>query len=182
MESEKKSSQKSATLTADEASLSTSLGVTLYDEDLYGAEEVKEETIALVPFRLAAEWYAIEITKVKEVIRAKNITYLPSSPDYIAGIVNLRGNILSVTDLKKHFGLAPEELTDKSRIVVIESGVLETGLLADEVAEALEIPISEIDPVLPTIPIERAEFIEGECKTEDRLIGILRIEKILEKI
>lgn len=148
------------------------------EEDLYEAPEVKEETTQLVVFRISAEWYGIEITKVKEVIKAEDITYLPSSPEYVAGIVNLRGNILSVTDLKKIFGLPQEELTGKSRLVVIESGVLETGLLVDEVAEAVEIPISGIDPALTTIIPERAEYIEGECKIGDRLIGILKVEKI----
>lgn len=154
--------------------------ISLYEEDLYGKREAKEKTTQLVVFRLSGEWYGVEITKVKEVVRAYGITYLPSAPEHITGIVNSRGNILSVTDLKKIFGLPPEELTDKARLVVIESGVLETGLLVDTVADAVEVPVSKIDPALSTIPSERAEYIEGECKIGDKLVGILNIAKVLE--
>ncbi|MFQ6079702.1 MAG: chemotaxis protein CheW, partial [Thermodesulfobacteriota bacterium] len=65
--------------------------IVLYEEDLYEKKELKEETLQLVVFRLAREWYGVEITKVKEVIKIEKITYLPSSPKYISGIVNLRG-------------------------------------------------------------------------------------------
>lgn len=160
---------------------SANIRVTLYEEDLYEAQEVKEETIQLVVFRISGEWYGVEITKVKEVIKIEKITYLPSSPEYISGIVNLRGNILSVTDLKKIFGLPGEELTEKSRLVVVEAGILETGLLVDEVCGALEVPVSKIDPALTTITPERAEYIDGECKIDDKLVGILKVEKVLER-
>lgn len=155
--------------------------ITLYEEDLYEKKEVKEETVQLVVFRLSSEWYGVEISKIKKVIKVNKITYLPSSPEYIAGIVNLRGNILSVTDLKRVFGLLQEERTEKSRLVVIESGILETGLLVDEVMEAVEVPVSKIDPTLTTISPERAEYIEGECRIDDKLMGILKVEKILER-
>lgn len=154
--------------------------IALYEEDLYEKEELKEETIQLVVFRLAREWYGIEITKVKEVIKVEKITYIPSSPEYIVGIINLRGNVLSVTDLKRIFALPHEELTEKTRIVAIESGIVETGLLVDEVAEATEVPISKIEPTLSTIEPEMAEYIEGQCRVNGKLIALLNGVKILE--
>jgi len=132
-----------------------------YEEDLYEKEELKEQTLQLVVFRLSQEWYGIEITKLREAMKVNSITYLPSSPEHIAGIVNLRGSILSVTDLKKIFGLPQEELTEKTRIIAIESGRLETGILADEVAEAIEVPTSKIEPTLAIVAPEVAEYIEG---------------------
>ena len=155
--------------------------IALYEEDLYEKVELKEETVQIVFFRLAQEWYGVEITKVKEVIKVEKITYLPSSPEHIAGIVNLRGNILSVTDLKMIFGLPHEELTERTRIVAIESGVLETGLLVDEVAEAIEVPVSKIEPTLPTIAPEMEGYIEGQCRVDDKLIALLNVEKVLER-
>lgn len=154
--------------------------IALYEEDLYEKEELKEETIQLVVFRLAQEWYGIEITRVKEVIKVEKITSIPSSPEYIAGIINLRGNVLSITDLKKIFALPHEELTEKTRIVAIESGIVETGLLVDEVAEAIEVPVSKIEPTLSTIAPEIAEYIEGQCRVNDKLIALLNGVKILE--
>ena len=152
-----------------------------YKEDLYEREELKEETLQLVVFRLAREWYGVEITKVKEVIKAGKITYLPSSPEHIAGIINLRGYILSVTDLKTIFSLTHEEPTAKTRIIAIESGILETGFLVDEVVESIEVPVSKIELALLTIPAEGAKYIEGQCKVDDKLIALVNVEKVLEK-
>ncbi|MEW6376338.1 MAG: chemotaxis protein CheW [Thermodesulfobacteriota bacterium] len=152
-----------------------------YKDDLYEKEELKEETLQLIVFRLAREWYGVEITKVKEVIKVGKITYLPSSPEHIAGIVNFRGNILSVTDLKAIFSLPHEEPTEKTRIMAIESGILETGFLVDEVVESIEVPVSKIEPTLLTIPAEGAKYIAGQCKVGDRLIALISIEKVLEK-
>jgi len=150
-------------------------------EDLYEREEPKEETLQLVIFRLAREWYGVEITKVKEVIKVGKVTYLPSSPEFIAGIVNLRGNILSVTDLKAIFSLPYEESTEKTRIIAVECGVLETGLLVDEVVESIEVLVSKIEPALFTLPDEGGKYIEGQCKVDHKLIALINIEKILEK-
>jgi purine-binding chemotaxis protein CheW len=150
-------------------------------EDLYGREAPKEQTLQLVVFRLTREWYGVEITKVKEVIKAGKITYLPSSPEHIAGIVNLRGYILSVTDLKALFGLPHEESTEKTRIIAIESGILETGFLVDEVVESIEVPVSKIEIALLTLPVEGAKYLEGQCTVDDKLIAIINVEKVLEK-
>jgi purine-binding chemotaxis protein CheW len=152
-----------------------------YKEDLYEREELKEETLQIVVFRLGQEWYGVEITKVKEVIKAGKITYLPSSPEHIAGIINLRGYILSVTDLKTIFGLPHEELTQKTRIIAIESGILETGLLVDEVVESIEVPVSKLELPLLTIPPEGAKYIKGQYKVDDKLIALINVEKLLEK-
>jgi purine-binding chemotaxis protein CheW len=152
-----------------------------YKEDLYEREEPKEETLQVIVFRLGREWYGVEITKVKEVIKVDRITYLPSSPEHIAGIINLRGYILSVTDLKKIFGLPHEEPTEKTRIIAIESGILETGLLVDEVVESIEVPVSKIEFALLTLPTEGARYIGGQCKVDDKLIALINVEKVLEK-
>jgi purine-binding chemotaxis protein CheW len=151
------------------------------EEDLYEREEPKEETLQVIVFRLAREWYGVEIAKVKEVIKAGKITYLPSSPEHIAGIVNLRGNILSVTDLKTVFGLPHEEATEKTRIIPIESGIFKTGLLVDEVVDSIEVPVSKIEPALFTLPDEGGKYIKGQFKVDNKLIGLISVEKILEK-
>jgi purine-binding chemotaxis protein CheW len=150
-------------------------------EDLYEREEPKEKTLQLVIFRLVKEWYGVEITKVKEVIKVGKISYLPSSPEYIAGIVSLRGNILSVTDLKRILNLPHEDLTEKARIIAIESGMVETGFLVDEVVDSIEVPVSKIEVPLLTIPAEGAKYIEGQCKVNDKLIALISVEKVLEK-
>lgn len=153
---------------------------TLYEKDFYDDNDVKEETVRFVVFRISNEWYGVEISKAREIANIENITYLPSSPEYIAGIVNLRGDILSVTDLKKIFGLPSEQLTEKSKLVVIESAGIETGLLVDEIDEVMDAQVSKIHPTLTTISPERADYLTGEYKTDNKLIGILNVEKILK--
>ena len=150
-------------------------------EDLYEREEPEEKTLHLVIFRLNREWYGVEITKVKEVIKTQKITYLPSSPEHIAGIVTRRGNILSVTDLKATFGLPREDPTDKARIIAVESGILETGFLVDEVVESMEVPTSKVEPSLLTLPGEGGKYIEGQCKVNNKLIALVNVEKVLGK-
>ncbi len=155
--------------------------VTLYEDELYEKEIIKEESLQFIVFRVYDEWYAVEITRVKEIVKVETITYLPSSPAHIVGIINLRGNILSVTDLKMIFGFPKTDLTRDSRLVVVESGLVESGILADEVCNVVEVSVSRIEPTLATIPSERAEYIEGEFQDNDKLIGILKIEKVLDK-
>ena len=151
------------------------------EDDLYEKEAPKEQMLQLVVFRLAHEWYGVEITKVKEVIKVGHVTYLPSSPEHIMGIVNLRGNILSVTDLKTIFNLPHEEPTEKTRIIAIESGVLETGLLVDEVVNSIEVPVNKIEPELLTLPIEGGKYVEGQCQVDNKLIALINVEKVFEK-
>jgi purine-binding chemotaxis protein CheW len=149
-------------------------------DDLYEGVEKREETIQLVVFRLAQEWYGVDIRKVKEIVRLNRVTYLPSSPQHIAGIVSLRGNILSVTDLKVLLNLSSELPAEKARIIAIESGILETGLIADEVIGSIELPLRVVGPVIPTIPDGGAKYLEGLCKVDNKLIGVLSVEKVLE--
>ena len=150
-------------------------------EDPYEREDSPEEGLQLIVFRLDREWYGVEISKVIRVLKAGKITYLPSCPGHIAGIVNFRGSILSVTDLKTIFCLPHAELTEKSRIIVVESEVLETGLLVDEVVETVEVPIRKIEPTLSTLPADGAKYIKGQCGVAEKLVAVLNVEKVLEK-
>jgi purine-binding chemotaxis protein CheW len=152
-----------------------------YKEDFYEREEPKEKSLQFIVFRLDREWYGVEITEVKRVIKVGKITYLPSSPEHIVGIVNLRGNILSVTDLKTIFSLPHDALTEKTRIIVIESGTLETGLLVDEVVESIEVPVSKMELTLPTLPAEGAKYIKGQCRVDEKVIALVNVEKVFEK-
>ncbi len=156
--------------------------LTLYEEDFYGSKEAAEKLIKLVVFRVASEWYGVEITMVREVVNFEKISYLPSSPEHIVGIFNLRGNILSVTDLKKLLGLPAEDVTIKSRLVIVRAGVYETALLVDEVTEPLEVSASQISPALATISPDHAEYLSGAAHMGKRFIGILKVEKIFRVV
>ena len=153
--------------------------ITFYDEEFSKEDESAEEVVQFVVFRLANEWYGVDIAKVKQVVKVGAIALLPSAPAHILGVVNFRGNILSVTDLKQIFDLPRQESTDDTRLVVVEHGIVETGILTDEVFDVLTLPKSGIDSVLHTIPEERGDYVEGTVMVDHKLIGIINVEKIL---
>ncbi len=171
---------KGSVTQTDKEGFETTIEMVWEEEALYEKKEVQEERIPLIIFRLSREWYGVEMTKVREVIKVGSITYLPSSPEYISGIVNYRGNILSVTNLKKILGLPLGELDEKTRIVVIESGMVNTGFLVDEVVESIEVPKNRVTSVMLTIPPEGAKYIKGQFQMNDKLTAILHVERILD--
>ena len=151
----------------------------LPEEDFYEEKPPEEEKRQLVNFYLGKEWYGIEITSVKEMVKVPSITYLPGAPSHILGVINLRGNILSVTDPKKIFGLNATKPLPSSRIIVIEHGHIETGILVDKVGGTLYVPVAKIDPPMVTLAGPAAEYIEGESEIEGKLLGILKVEKLI---
>jgi purine-binding chemotaxis protein CheW len=136
----------------------------------------ESDTLELLAFRLASERYAIETRHVVEVHPLRDLTPLPGTPDFVRGIVNLRGRILPVFDLKKFFALPEEGMTDLHRIIVVRGHDLELGLLADMVVNVISLPRSALQPGLPTLSGIGAEYIMGV--SEQRVIA-LDLDRIL---
>lgn len=143
--------------------------------------EAAGERIEVVEFILAYERYAIESQYVREVCPLENLTPLPCTPAFVLGIVNVRGEILSVIDIKKFFELPEKGLTDLNKIIVLQSGDMAFGILADAIIGARRIAIADIQPSLPTLTGIREEYLRG--LTPERSV-ILDAEKLLsdEKI
>ena len=141
-----------------------------------GADQVVQARLEVIEFLLAYERYAIESSWVREVYPLKEITPLPGAPAFVLGIINVRGQIVSVVDLKKFFDLPSKGLTDLNRVIIIGDGNMEFGLLADAVPGVRQIPCDEIQSSLPTQTGIRAEYIRG--LTADRLV-VLDVAKIL---
>jgi purine-binding chemotaxis protein CheW len=135
-----------------------------------------EESLELLEFRLAKERYALETRYVSEVYPLKNLTPLPSTPAFVAGVVNVRGRIVAVLDLKKFFTLPEGGLTDLHRIILISGHDMEFGLLADLSVGVLTIAMSSVQRALPTLTGIGADYLKGV--TADRLI-VLDMERIL---
>ena len=137
---------------------------------------VAAASLELLEFRLANECYALETRYVREVYPLKNLTPLPCTPPFVLGIVNVRGRILPVLDLKKFFELPEEGLTDLHRIILVHGNDLELGLLADVIAGVRTIPVDSLQPSLPTLTGIRAEYLKGV--TAARLV-VLDLDRIL---
>jgi purine-binding chemotaxis protein CheW len=133
------------------------------------AADAPADAMELLEFRLAGERYAVETRFVNEVHPLRDLTPLPGTPAFIRGIVNLRGKILPVYDLKKFFQLPEHGVTDLHRIVVVNGGDFEIGLLADVITGVTTLPRAALSPPLPTLSAIAAEFLEGV--TAERLTG-----------
>jgi len=134
------------------------------------------ERIKVIEFHLAHETYAIESVLVREVYPLKELTPVPCTPPFIAGMVNIRGQILTVIDLKQFFDLPNRELTALSKVIVVRTDNWELGFLADEIIGMRFITPEEMQGSLPTLTGLRAEYLRGV--TVDRTV-LLNIDKLL---
>jgi purine-binding chemotaxis protein CheW len=125
-------------------------------------------TLELLEFSLAQERYAVENRYVREVCPFKELTPLPCTPPFLLGIVNIRGRILPVLDLKKFFDLPEKGLTDLHRIILVRNDDLEVGLLADAISGVRSIPAESLQPTLPTLTGIREDYLKGV--TAERLV------------
>lgn len=144
-------------------------------------EEAVGAEVQLVVFRLASEEYGVDIQQVREIIKVIDITRVPMAPDFIEGVINLRGQITPVMDLRKRLDLPELERGEETRIIVVELEKNVVGMIVDEVEEVQRLHERDIDPT-PTISMEvGAEFINGVGKLGDRLLILLDLHKILSK-
>ncbi|NLK07571.1 MAG: purine-binding chemotaxis protein CheW [Firmicutes bacterium] len=142
------------------------------------ARKVDEER-QLVVFSLYGEEFGLEITKVREIVKPREITKLPNVVDFVEGVTNLRGEVIPIIDLKKRFGVQATEMTDDSRIINVDISNNQVGLVVDDVTEVLRIAQGDIDPPPRTIAGLKAEYIQGIGKIEERLLILLDVDKIL---
>jgi purine-binding chemotaxis protein CheW len=131
-------------------------------------------------FRLKKEWYAVNVSQLVEVLPPPQITRVPSVPDHILGVMNLRGEVLSVIDLKRFFGLNQGDPGADQAIVVVEYGGVRTGLLVDSIGDLVNLATGELseEPVLPGR--SQPGFFEGAARWHEVLVSIIRLEGILE--
>ncbi len=134
-----------------------------------------------VTFRLDAEKYGIDVMRVREVLRQTEIAPVPGAADHILGIINLRGNVVTVIDTRKRFGLPPKEADEGTRIVILEAGDEVVGMVVDSVAEVVDLRASAIE-IAPNVGNdESAKYIQGVSNLEDGLLILVDLNKLLEQ-
>ena len=144
------------------------------------AESVAGDTvIQLVTFRLKDETYGINVMQVQEVLRVTEIAPVPGAPNYVLGIVNLRGNVVTVIDTRTRFGLPTTEVDDASRIVIIESDEQVVGIMVDSVAEVVELQHDEIDSTPNIGNDDSSRYIQGVASRDDNLLIVVDLNKLL---
>ena len=134
-----------------------------------------------VVFRLGKEEYGFEVTKVREIQSMENITVVHGSAEHIEGVMNLRGKLVTVINMRKRFGLSPGEKQHESKIVVVDASDAPVGFMVDEVTEVVHISKAEVEKVPGHIASKiEAEYVVGIAKRDDRLITLIDPLKVLE--
>lgn len=136
----------------------------------------------IVVIAFDGEYYGINILSVQEILKVPKITWLPCSPNYIAGVISVRGNIQSVVNLKAFLQLGTDHITEQSRIILVESGELLTGLLVDEMLDILDVPQHAMLPLTEQPQNVATHYLEGKLRWSDRTITLLHVDAIVQGI
>ncbi len=153
------------------------------DKNLPAGEAGTGEAQQYLTFTLGGEMFAIEILNIKEIIEYGSLTTVPMMPEFVRGVINLRGRVVPVIDLSVRFGRQAAETTKRTCNVIIEvqaeGETIDIGIVVDAVSEVLEIPASEIEPAPSFGAKIRADFISGMGKVNGKFVIILGLDKVL---
>ena len=137
-----------------------------------------EDSTNLVTFRLGSGEYAIDIMQAKEIIKMEKITLIPNAPDFVEGVINLRGNIIPIIDLKKRFNLEETEGDKNTGIIIVKIEDVDMGIIIDSISKVVSIANSDIQPPPPMLSGIGQKYIKGVGKLEDKLLVVLDLEKL----
>ncbi len=142
-------------------------------------QSVSDELLQLVSFNIGEEEFGVDILKVQEINRMVDVTRVPNTPEYVDGVINLRGKVIPIIDLRRRFGMARKEKDKNTRIIVVELSGKVLGFVVDAVSEVLRIKKSLSEPPPPIIAGIDADYITAIAKLENRLLILLDLERVL---
>lgn len=153
--------------------------IVMGNNELPGGTEGIRQEVQLACFRIGTELYALDILRIKEIIRPQKLTPVPKAPSFIEGVINLRGAVIPVVDLRKRFGQTTGAGDRKTRVIICALSGKIIGLLVDQVEEVRRYGRQEIQPAPQFLRGKGAEFFLGVCRRDDELVMLLDLEKIL---
>lgn len=142
-------------------------------------QESVVEKVKVVVFRLKDEEYGVEVDQVKSIERMESITRVPNTPPFVKGVINLRGVVIPVINLRSRFQMEEEEYTDSTRIVIVHVNEMEVGLIVDAALDVLDVPLDAIEPPPEVVGGVEAAYLRGMAKLEDRLLVLLNLDRVL---
>ncbi len=154
----------------------------MYDEEIDDEfDEDEEDTLKdrYLTFKVKKEDYGIEIARVQEIVGIQDITPVPEMPNYIRGVINLRGNVINVVDIRLRFGMEEKTYDERTCIIIIQVENVEVGVIVDNVNEVCVIPEEDIKKNSKLGKSEKGSFIKGLGKLDDKIKMILDVEKLL---
>ena len=143
--------------------------------------EIHRDTLELASFYVGEALCGMDILKVQEINKLIEMTRVPQAPQYVLGILNLRGEIVTIIDLGKKLGLKSTEMSDKTRNIIVNSNGEHIGLMVEQISDVIQAEWEKVEPPPANIGGVQGKYFTGVFKTEDRLIGILDVEKVLEE-
>src|SRR5512147_1018792 len=150
------------------------------DSNARGGAASGSEELQLVSFNIGSEEFGVDILKVQEINRMVEITRVPQAPHYVEGVINLRGKVIPIVDLRKRFNLQMKEYDKNTRIVVVDIGGTIMGMIVDAVSEVLRLPASTIEAPPEIVTGVNSEYIKGVAKLSDRLLIFLDLSKVID--
>ena len=144
------------------------------------AGNLNSDELQLVSFNIGSEEFGVDILKVQEINRMVEITKVPQAPNYVEGVINLRGKVIPIVDLRKRFSLELKEHDKNTRIVVVDIGGTIMGMIVDAVSEVLRLPASTIEAPPEIVTGVNSEYIKGVAKLKDRLLIFLDLSKVID--
>jgi purine-binding chemotaxis protein CheW len=142
-------------------------------------ENEKSNEKKVIVFQLEEEEYAVSVQQVGSIERIQPITRVPQTEAFVKGVINLRGVITPVIDIRVRFGLEEKEYTESSRIIIVYLDNMEVGLITDSANDVIDIPVDAIEPPPEVIGSIDTDYIEGVAKVDDRLLILLDLQKVL---
>jgi len=143
--------------------------------------EIHSDTVELASFYVGEALCGMDILKVQEINKLIEMTRVPQAPEYVLGILNLRGEIVTIIDLGKKLGLKSTELNNKTRNIIVNSNGEHIGLMVEQISDVIQVEWEKVEPPPANIGDVQGKYFTGVFKTADRLIGILDVEKVLKE-
>src|SRR5690554_7567014 len=141
-------------------------------------ESVSKDTKVIV-FQLKDEEYGVEIEQVRSIERVLHITRVPRTPDFVKGVINLRGVVTPIIDLRSRFGIEEQDETDSTRVIIVTVNGMDVGLVVDAANDVIDIPAGTVEPPPEVVGGLEADYIRGVAKLEKRLLILLNLDKVL---
>lgn len=135
--------------------------------------------VKVIVFRLKDEEYGVEVSQVKSIEKLEHITRVPRTPKFVKGVINLRGVVTPIIDLRSRFALDEETYSESTRIIIVAVSELEVGLIVDAANDVIDIPVSSIEPPPEVVGGVEAAYLRGVAKLEKRLLILLNLDKVL---
>lgn len=135
--------------------------------------------LKVIVFNLGDEEYAVPVDSVGSIERLQHITYVPNTPAFVKGVINLRGVVTPIIDLRQRFDLEPAEYTERSRIIVVSVEDKEVGMIVDGANDVVDLDVNEIERAPEVVGSVEEDFIQGVAKVENRLLVLLNLERVL---